>query len=196
MAPSPSHWRRYRELYALLVVCIAPVVASYLAYYVFQPSGRTNYGQLIEPQRPLPALRLTALDGTPVDPASLRGQWLMLQADAGACAADCQKKLWLMRQVRLTQGREADRITRVFLVTDDAPVDAALLREYDGTLFLRITRTEAAAWLDTGAAGATLEAPIWLADPLGNLMLRWPAAPDPSRVKRDLGKVLKASRIG
>ena len=43
------------KLYLLLAVCVAPVVASYLMYYVFPPSGRTNYGMLIEPQRPVPA---------------------------------------------------------------------------------------------------------------------------------------------
>ena len=52
-APATSHWRRYRILYLLLAVCVAPVIASYTAYYLLPPSGRTNYGALIEPQRPL-----------------------------------------------------------------------------------------------------------------------------------------------
>ena len=47
-----SHWK----LYLLILVCVAPVIASYLAYYVFPPSERTNYGALIEPQRPVPPI--------------------------------------------------------------------------------------------------------------------------------------------
>jgi len=34
----------------LLLACAAPVIASYLAYYVFKPEGgKTNYGTLIQP---------------------------------------------------------------------------------------------------------------------------------------------------
>jgi len=37
---------------------------------------------------------------------------------------------------------------------------------------------------------------IYLIDPLGNLMLRFPRDPDPSRMVKDLQRLLKASRIG
>ncbi len=83
----PSHWRRYRPLYLLLAVCLAPVIASYTAYYLLPPGGRTNYGALIEPQRPLPELNLRQLDGSAVPSASLHGSWTMVQVDAGACDA-------------------------------------------------------------------------------------------------------------
>jgi hypothetical protein len=190
-----SHWQRYRTLYLLLALCVTPVVASYLLYYVWPPTGRTNYGELIDPQRPLPALDLRELDGTPVAAAKLRGQWLMVMADRADCAAACQQKLWQMRQIRTATGKERDRIDRVFLVLDEAPLATLLLREYEGTLFLRARREQLQAFLPL-APGMALEAPIWLIDPLGNLMLRWPPQAEPRGIKRDLDKVLKASRIG
>jgi hypothetical protein len=196
-APRASHWRRYRMLYLLLAVCVAPVIASYTAYYLLPPSGRTNYGVLIEPQRPLPALILRRLDGSAVQAASLRGSWLMVQVDSGACDAACAKKLWQMRQVRLTTGKDADRVQRVWLIVDEAPLATSLMREYDGTLFLRARADEVAAFLPLPAEpGARLADPIWLIDPLGNLMLRWPKDADPNRMKKDLIKLLKASGIG
>jgi hypothetical protein len=33
-------------------------------------------------------------------------------------------------------------------------------------------------------------------DPLGNLMMRFPKDPDPNKIKKDISKLLKASRIG
>jgi hypothetical protein len=195
-APPPSHWRRYRTLYLLLAVCVAPVFASYTAYYLLPPSGRTNYGALVEPQRPLPELSLRRLDGSAVAAASLRGSWLMVQVDTGACDAACRKKLWQMRQVRLTTGRDADRVQRVWLITDHAPLATEVLREYDGTLFLRARPDEVAAFLAPEAPAAALAEHIWLVDPLGNLMLRWPKDADPSRMKKDLIKLLKVSGIG
>lgn len=192
---APSHWRRFRTLYLLIAVCVAPVVASYLMYYVFPPGGRTNYGDLIVPQRAAPALALQRVDGTGVDFKQLRGSWLMVKVDAADCAEPCRKQLWLMRQLRTMQGKDADRIERVFLVTGDAPLAEALLREVEGTQVLRARRAELEGFLPT-ADGTRLEDHIFLIDPLGNLMLRWPKEADPSRMKRDLGKLLKASRIG
>lgn len=192
-----SHWRRYRILYLLILVCVAPVVASYTVYYLAPPSGRTNYGELVEPQRPLPALTLAKLDGSPVPAASLRGSWLMVQVDGGACDAACEKKLWQMRQVRLTTGKDADRVQRVWLIVDEAPLTTAVIREYDGTLLLRARSDEVAAFLPLpGEPAAKLADHIWLIDPLGNLMMRWPRDADPNRMKKDLTKLLKASKIG
>ena len=196
-AAAPSHWRRYRMLYLLLAVCVAPVVASYTAYYLLPPAGRTNYGALVEPQRPLPALSLRRLDGTAVEAASLRGSWLMVQVDGGECDAACAKKLWQMRQVRLTTGKDADRVGRVWLIVDEAPLATSVIREYDGTMFLRARADEVAAFLPLPAGpGARLADHIWLIDPLGNLMMRWPKDADPNRMKKDLIRLLKASGIG
>ena len=196
-AAAPSHWRRYRMLYLLLAVCVAPVIASYTAYYLLPPAGRTNYGALVEPQRPLPALSLRRLDGTAVEAASLRGSWLMVQVDGGECDAACAKKLWQMRQVRLTTGKDADRVGRVWLIVDEAPLATSVMREYDGTMFLRARADEVAAFLPLPAGpGARLADHIWLIDPLGNLMMRWPKDADPNRMKKDLIRLLKASGIG
>ena len=196
-APDAGHWRRHRMLYLLLAVCVAPVIASYTAYFLLPPSGRTNYGALVEPQRPLPALSLQRLDGTAVQAASLRGSWLMVQVDGGACDAACGKKLWQMRQVRLTTGKDADRVQRVWLIVDDAPLATSVIREYEGTIFLRARADEVAAFLPLPAEpGARLADHIWLIDPLGNLMMRWPKDADPNRMKKDLIKLLKASGIG
>lgn len=192
-----DHWRRMRPLYLVILACAAPVIASYLAYYVFQPRGRTNYGELVEPQRPVPKLALRALDGTPFDLASLRGNWIMVTVDQGQCADRCRAKLWNMRQVRTATGRERERIERVVMFVDDAPTTTLILREFEGTLFLRASAAKLAPFLDPTASDATkLDAPIWLIDPLGNLMLRWPGGADPSRMKRDLDRLLRASRVG
>jgi hypothetical protein len=37
---------------------------------------------------------------------------------------------------------------------------------------------------------------IYLVDPLGNLMMRFPRDPDPKLMMKDLSRLLKASQIG
>jgi peroxiredoxin len=189
-----SRWRRYRVLYLLIAVCLAPVLGSYFLYFAAPPGGRTNYGDLIA-QKALPALPARLQDGTPFDLRALRGKWVMLNVDPAACETGCQRRLWQMRQLRLAAGKDAERIERVFLATDAAPLETMLMREYDGTHFLRADRAELAAFMEP-AAGARIEDHVYLVDPLGNLMLRWPADADPQRMKKDLLKLLKTSRIG
>jgi len=190
-----DHWRRVRPLYLMALACIVPVVASYLAYYAFPPAGRTNYGALIEPQRPVPALSLRTLDGGAFDLGALRGSWVMVTVDRAECRDACQKKLWNMRQVRTATGKERDRIERVLFITDDSPATTMVLREFEGTVFVRASTAELEALLQPGA-NAHLDECIWLIDPLGHLMLRWPVAADPSRMKKDMDRLLRASRIG
>src|SRR4029450_12199174 len=129
-----GHWQRFRLLYALLAVCSAPIVAAYLAYYVFQPSGRTNYGVLIAP-RTLAEAELRTTDGSPFDFHSLAGKWVLVTIGGGDCAARCSDALLQMRQQRLMTGKDRERIERVWLITDGAPVSAQRMREYEGTLW-------------------------------------------------------------
>jgi hypothetical protein len=37
---------------------------------------------------------------------------------------------------------------------------------------------------------------IYVVDPLGNLVLRYPRDADPSRIRKDIERLLKVSRIG
>lgn len=186
--------KNYRVLYALLALCLAPVVASYLAYYVFPPSGRTNYGALIEPQRPMQEFVARDSQGEAVSFESLRGAWVVVQMGPGRCDSVCEHRLWVMRQVRTATGKERERVARLWLLTDDAPVDEALQSRYEGTVLWRANEQAIAQAFGMEAEAAREH--IWLVDPVGHLMMRWPREVDPSRMKKDLLRVLGASRVG
>lgn len=184
------------KLLAILLVCASPIIVSYLTYYVIKPEGRTNYGALIDPRAyPLPVLETRTLDGQPVTLDAYKGKWIMLLAAGGDCLASCERKLHAMRQLRLAQGKEMSRVERVWLITDEHPIDTILIREFDGTHMLRAKRELVEAWLPV-EAGTTVEDHMYLIDPLGNLMMRFPKDADPNKIKKDLNKLLKASSIG
>jgi hypothetical protein len=184
------------KMLAILAVCLAPVIASYFTYYVIKPTARTNYGELLDPrQYPMPQLGAATLDGKSIALDAYKGKWLMLQVDGGACGKPCSDKLLNMRQVRLMQGKEMDRIERVWLITDEQPLDTVLMREYDGTRMLRVKPDVVGTWLPVEAGGKASDY-IYMIDPLGNLMMRFPKNPDPYKVKKDIAKLLTASSIG
>jgi hypothetical protein len=183
------------KMLLVLLVCASPVIASYFTYFVIRPEGRSNYSDLILPSKSLPALTLLALDGTPVAAASLRGQWLMVAVAASACDAGCEQRLLVQRQLLAMLGREAPRLDKVLLLTDDAPLRPELQAALAAGVpvqTLRARRDELAAWL-APAGGRALEEHLYLVDPMGEWMLRVPAEPEPARVKRDLARLLRAS---
>ncbi len=183
------------KMLLVLLVCAAPVVASYFTYYVVRPQGRTNHGELVQPQRALPdaaALPLADLAGRAVAPASLQGQWLLVAVGGGACDALCERQLYLQRQLREALGREKDRVDRVWLVDDAVPVRPELAAALQGATVLRVPRQALERWL-AAAPGQTLAAHLHVVDPLGNYMMRFPAPSEPARIKRDLDKLLRAS---
>jgi cytochrome oxidase Cu insertion factor (SCO1/SenC/PrrC family) len=184
------------KMLLILLVCASPVIASYLAYFVFRPEGRSNYGELIEPQRSVPAaLPLTDLQGRVVASDSLRGQWLLVVVAGGACDAACERQLWLQRQLREALGREAARLDKVWLVDDAQPVRPETLKAVSTGVpatVLRVPREALAQWL-APAQGRRLEQHFYLVDPMGNWMLRAPGDPEPARLKRDIERLLRAS---
>ncbi len=184
--------RGKRIAFAILALCAAPTVAAWLAYFVWPPQSRLNYGELIE-ARAISDPELRTLDGSPFRLSQLRGRWVLLQIDSGACAESCGKKLLFMRQARLAQGKDAERIERMWLLADAAPPDAALLRDHDG---LRVARAPGGPFLAEFPAARSPSDHIYLLDPLGNLMLRFPGDPDAQRMVKDLARLLRASRVG
>lgn len=199
--------RKMWPLYAILLMSLAPVVAALLAYFApqwgFRPEGHTNYGRLLDPQRPLPsaqALPATTLEGAPFDLASLKGQWVLVTADEAACPESCVRKLFILRNSHASQGKNVDRLARVWFVTDEGDVPQAVLDAYAGTRMVRSNARQLEQFLvaDHPAAQRTdaLKAHMWIIDPLGNLMMEFPPEADPIEVRDDIIKLLKNSRIG
>jgi cytochrome oxidase Cu insertion factor (SCO1/SenC/PrrC family) len=184
--------RSRTSLWLIFLLCVAPVAASYYVYYFAAPGRHVNYGELVE-TRPLPEVRLQLADGSEFTTGDLRGKWVLLMADAGACGTDCRNKLFALRQLRLTQGRDMTRIERVWLITDSALPAADVMAPFAGTWLVRAAGSELLKALPATAAPADH---LYVVDPLGNLVLRYPRDADPSRIIKDLARLLKTSGIG
>jgi hypothetical protein len=165
------------KLLLLFLACAAPFVLGWAAWYFQWGTGSPgNYGELIAP-RPL--------SGPPFQ--ELRGKWLLVSFDAAACDAYCERKLYFMRQVRTAQGKEQARVERVWIITDAGTPRPELVAAIEGT---RIGKARPDAFPGNPADH------VYVVDPLGNLMMRYPRDPDPSRMLKDLQRLLKYSRIG
>jgi hypothetical protein len=182
-------------MWMVLLVCAAPVIASYVTYYVIRPQIQKSHGDLIQPTRAMPALQVTDLNQRPVDLSSLKKQWLLISVSSGRCVAHCPEHLYLQRQILTSLGRERDRLDWVWLISDDAPVPTDLAPGLKEAVVLRMGRADIEAWLQP-ASGQALEDHLFLVDPMGEWMMRFPAPIDRDhapRIKRDLERLLRAS---
>lgn len=182
--------RSLKTLWLLIAVCVAPIIASYVAYYFWQPSGQVNYGELLEP-RPLPDAGLAGSDGARFEWSALKGKWVLAVVDAGGCDDHCRQKLVYIRQIRLAQSKETDRVERVWLLTDNTNPDATLLAQHPGLRVVRAAGSEAMKRLP--AAGTPADH-IYVIDPLGYLMMRYPRDADPRRILKDVARLLRHSK--
>jgi len=94
---------RLRMLMVLLV-CAAPVIASYLTFYVLRPQSLRSFGELVLPVAAMPDIQATNLKGEPIALRSLTQQWLLVSVSSGACDSACQQNLYLQRQTVLPWG--------------------------------------------------------------------------------------------
>ena len=188
------------QMLLLLLACAAPVIASYLAYYVFKPEGgKTNFGTLVQPVQDM-------------NPAwfdiPFNGKWTLLVArPAGDCTIkneSCLEVLFLMRQLRIAVGRESGRVQLVWVNTDGKAVDPEVLLAYDQkTAGFQIVdlpvdpklRTEFDAWLNRDGEGQKIQ----LIDPSPAKMMIFPVSNSPKEfgsMKKDLEKLLRLNRKG
>ena len=180
------------KLILLMLLMLSPVIASYL-FHVLQirPEGTVNYGELLE---------VKALQGQAHDiennaifrPKQLRGKWSLITIDSGSCDEYCQKKLYLMRQIRLVQNTEKDRIERVWLIDDQSLPNEDIKEEYEGTILLSAKDSDL---LSEFPAQSSQRDHIYVVDPMGNLMMRYPRDPEPKKISDDLKLLLKLSHF-
>jgi hypothetical protein len=183
------------KMLLILLACAAPVVASYTMYFVVRPEGRTNYASLLTPAREWPShVALSDGQGKPVSATSLRGQWLLVALAGASCDAACERRLFAQRQLREMLGRERERVDKLLIWLDDSPMPTALtqaLAAAPAVTVLKAKRAELASWL--GVAADDLDKTLYVVDPMGQWMMRAPDPVEPSKFKRDLERLLRAS---
>jgi hypothetical protein len=185
---------RFKMLMVMLV-CAAPVIASYVTYYVIRPESRRNYGELVTPPKDMPQATVRDMQGNALQLSSLKGQWLLVSVGSGACDAACQQNLYFQRQLREVLGKDKDRLDRLWLINDEAAVQPNLLPALDPSQALRIDAATLQSWLSP-APGQALQDHLYVVDPMGNWMMRFPAHMDvtsASKAKRDLERLMRAS---
>ncbi|MBI3898075.1 MAG: SCO family protein [Gammaproteobacteria bacterium] len=190
-------------LLAIAALFLAGFIAAYVLVAIgWRPSVTKNYGELVQPARPIDNVAVRELDGTSVNFNSLRGKWTLLYFGSAECLKPCVDNLYKMRQLVDAQGQQAHRLQRVFVVTDARALDALryTLADYPQTRVL-LGDTESVRQLAMQfalKAGSPLDNlhRLYVVDPIGNFMMSYPADADLRRMNKDIGLLLRTSQLG
>lgn len=180
-----------RKFLLLLALMSAPVFVSYALYYFEYRPASTHYGEL------LPIVKVTGTgtnfkDNTILRMKDLHGKWVLLTVDSGRCDEACKNKLYFMRQVRLVQNKEKHRIERLWLINDGVAPDAELVKQYEGTFFVNAKDSGILSHIESSDIHSKH---IYLIDPIGNLMMRFPEDIDGTKMGQDIKRLLHVSQL-
>ncbi len=181
---------RITLLIIILILC-SPVFIATTYYLMGYNPGSINYGDLLEVQK-LKGDGVNQIDNTIFRMKDLHGKWAMVTIDSGECNEACQSKLYYMRQVRIIQHTEKDRVERLWLIDDNKTVSDELLEEYKGTLFINAKDSEFVKAIETEDKHRKH---IYLVDFMGNLMMRFPEELDPKKMSEDIKRLLHVSQL-
>lgn len=157
----------------------------------WSPGASANHGTLVQPVLPVDTAGLVEPAGGALDPDLFRGEWTLVYRLAGDCDATCRQVLYVLRQVRLAQGKNIDRVHRLLLLDATTPPQwvGEVQEHYPGLL---IAHPAGAGGGDRFPAAGR----IYLVDPLGNLMMEYASDADPRGMIKDLERLLRISYVG
>jgi len=185
--------RGRRQFLMLAAFFLGPLVLAFIVYYGFdwRPAGSTRHGELLRPPVILPDVALgdEVADAVP----TFRRKWSLVIIMDDGCAEECQTMLYETRQVRKALSSERDRTQRVLLISGDFDRTTVELQHPDLVI---VTGATPAAQALSETLGTVERGYIYLVDPLGNLMMRFPRDTGMKEIHTDLHKLLKLSRIG
>lgn len=183
-------------LVGLFLLFFLPILSAWLLNIEtpdWLPLGRSNHGDLIQPPRSFPLADLRTVAAEPVPTGFLRGKWTLVYVERSNCMADCDRAVYLTRQVRYALGKDMQRIQRMLVVPAESFRETAdKVQRYDGNMSIVAADPE---WFER-ASFIRPGFEIYLVDPQGYLVLSYAKAAEPSGLIRDLERLLKISKIG
>ena len=190
--------RKRLTLIALMTLFLSPVIAAWL----WTPDTFRNRGELVDPPRPLVNAPMISADGSAVDLATLFGRWTYVFFVEGGCDESCKRLADAVERVRLSQGKNEKRVRlMVITLSPDALSSLEEIRlSMPKTIVLGVNATEKEQllrqFIPGGGGSAAPSGSVFLIDPMGNLMMSYPATADPTDLRKDISRLLRASRIG
>ncbi len=165
----------------------------------YQPASMTNSGQLLDPVFSLTEFSYQTIDGDSFSSKEVEKVWTLLHFIEGECNAACSESLYNTRQMRISFGKDIERIDRVAVVSGAVKGESNLKMwaSHPDLRILLATDKGMGEQIERQVEGFSRSSnAVYLLDPLGNVVMRFSASLEVKLMKKDIKKLLKLSNIG
>jgi len=169
------------------------LVAGALRFSGWRPAGTRNFGEMLAPPGDLRMVVPRGVDGRPYAWNPAARTWRIALAPPADCGRECLDLMRSLDTVWKLMGREAERVDVLWIcaATPCAPPAGAprpaTLRLLHGTAPLRAGLPRVDELTYNGGRGV----PVYVIDPNGFVVLRYPPGFDAGGLRADLAKLLK-----
>jgi cytochrome oxidase Cu insertion factor (SCO1/SenC/PrrC family) len=192
--------RSGRRMLVFLVVLFAlPILAVLGMYQLDYRPGGSSHGELISPPKALQLSTLQDVRDKPFGAEQWTKKWNVVYVSDSGCEAECRKQVHLLRQIHVSLNKEIDRVQRFLIVPSaaDSAELAALQTQYPDLIILAGDQAAPLAQqFDLPDQPAGTSGRVYFVDPLGNLIMSYPAGYDPKGLREDMTRLLKYSWVG
>ena len=189
---------------AFLALFTLPVIIAWAAYFSgwFDSVNTTNKGEWVVPILSFEDYSPVYSDGTPVVLEPGETWKLIMPAKLAACQMDdtdtgCLINLYLIGQTHMALGKNNERVERILYNGTDKYTEEELKTLKERFLDIKVVNNA------SGSAKSLPDDYIYIIDPVGNIILRYPFVEKQEDVflrgkdiLKDLKKLLKLSRLG
>lgn len=186
-------------LIGVFAVFFGPLLLATWLFYVpnsWMSSKTQNHGELIQPAKPLDKLKLTSISGENWSKQHFIGKWTLLYIGDENCDLYCEASLFKMRQVRLTLGRDSERVQRKYLGIDNEKNKQTINEIMHAYPQMQVNWFKLSSITNSLTLYKLQKNFIYLIDPLGNLMMQYSQDATSKGMQKDLKRLLKVSKIG
>jgi hypothetical protein len=176
------HRRNRIQLIAVVSIALLSLGGSYGLFYLSREGGvwgTTNRGEFVSPAVTVQSLQIRDRQNQAVTEG---GTWWLWVVPVNACEGECEHALHQLRQLHALLNKDANRVRRA-LVQSGSPEISAIAARYPKLEFF-------------SGRIQDLKPGVYIVDPIGNLVFRYPLADAGKPVLEDLKKLLRVSQIG
>ena len=149
----------------------------------WRPQNTRNHGTLVQPPQDMTATRVTLADGSAFAWTDVQRQWTLLAVPGVQCGENCRTRLDEILRMRITLGRNAERVRVLYL---GAPLD----KDYVAARAPLLAGSVQGDSLGQYRALANDGLALALVDPNGLLMMRYAEGYIAYGVREDIVRVL------
>ena len=164
------------------------LVAGMLRFSGWRPAATRNHGEMLDPPGDLRAIVPRRLDGSAYRWAPVERRWRLALAPPASCTTECAKLAHDLDTVWQLSGRDADRVDVLWIC---AGASCAPPAGAPRTPTLQLLQDNPSLRAALPRVDDVAGVPVYVIDPNGFVILRYPPGFDPGGLRADLSKLLK-----